>query len=1164
MAAEDPTQTKTQIIDPEIAKLLGLEDDFDLDYDDYFSLLREKIAKAAFEKDSKLSEEDLAKLANERKRIRDLKDYTFTTPPKKTVNVDSFFGRKKEEENKPITDTSKLLAGSPGATKASQAEPKIDDVEEQKDNKVDKLYKFVNGDLLSIVKEIRSLTEDIVNIFKKQSQANKKSQERNRIQQNKEKKAGRESKLESKKQDSKGSKLLNKVTKPFTNIFDTIKNFIVMVLLGSAVQWLMAVIENPKILLQPIQDLLDGIVGVFNGILQFIDNKLIQPVRGFIDSINSAISGFIDMINGALRFIPGSPQLPNDPDKGVVPNIPAMPELQAPDIVGNREPEPQQSQAQPQTSPGPGVNVKFSGGSIKPIIAKNAGGSITRPSPVLIKNMGGSTTPLPRKTPTIGNDTVSNKGGVVNNDTVNTKISGLGPDQYLTALSLGEYVLKPGAVDWLGGEDYLDKVNYMFGGRSERRTANVGDISIEAMNTGGSVGGEGGQGNRGIKRRDDAHKHNESTSSSSNVETTETTKNTETQIGPEKSTVEQNLKINDPPSNSPNAQTQEGRKLIPNEYIRNTKNTTHVKIGDKDKKNYVIRYERIGNSNSKEATYTVKQINKLVQSSFLGLNDKFTGVNPQSPEGKAVINSMELKKWFSWDDTAGQVDVKNIKVETHKDADLWYWYTRSYKANYDYWKKLNVTESEARNNAAKAAAEFSMPGKDEEGEGTSFLPGADNPSAAPESLKNVAVDSDVSSSPPGESGYGVSWDVAVEGSGVQQRYLDALESGRYINGPNNSSSSSSSSPSSSSSSPMGGGSAINARNYSSSAVSVVKNNNSYAMGMGGGSPVTGGNNSSSVSNFVTGGNNSSSVSNSFTGGNSSSSSVSNFMNGGNKSSSVSNSVSNSFTGGNNSSSVSNFMNGGNKSSSVSNSVSNSFTGGNNSSSVSNSFTGGNNSSSVSNSFTGGNNSSSVSNFMTGGNKSSSVSNSFTGGNKSSSVSNFISNKSNQIGGGSSTLDPTKTAASMPHVFKAAQEARAKARAEGLSPEEVERRVIIASENAKKNGPSAASISPSFQSSQPKQTLLQSTFQNRRENRGSSYTPPSQPKITPTKTPTIPSAPQSKSSMTMMPVPGGGNQSKTLSSGMTKTGTTPLPNISSFDGNQQTIVTVAAIYNIWGM
>ena len=945
MAAEDPTQTKTQIIDPEIAKLLGLEDDFDLDYDDYFSLLREKIAKAAFEKDSKLSEEDLAKLANERKRIRDLKDYTFTTPPKKTVNVDSFFGRKKEtnqEQNKPITDSSKLLASSPRATKASQAEPKIDDVEEQKDNKVDKLYKFVNGDLLSIVKEIRSLTEDIVSIFKKQSQANKKAQERNRIQQNKQKKAGRESKLESKKQDSKGSKLLDKVTKPFTNIFDTIKNFIMMVLLGSAVQWLMAVIENTKILLQPIQDLLDCIVGVFNSILQFIDNKLIQPVRGFIDSINSAISGFIDMVNGALKFIPGSPQLPNDPDKGVVPNIPEMPELQAPDIVGNREPEPQQKgESQPQSSPG--VNVKFSGGSI------------TKPKPVLIKSMGGSTTPPPRKTPTIGNDTVSNEGGIVNNSTVNTKISGLGPDQYLTALSLGEYVLKPGAVDWLGGEEYLDKVNYMFGGRSEKRTASIGDINIEAMNTGGSVGGG---------KRNDGHKDDHKGGN------TPTTNNAETKQSESNGSIEQKLKQNDPPDNAPKVETKEGRQLIPNEYTKNTKHTTHVKIGgDKNKKNYVIRYEKTGDS------YTVKQITKLVQGSFLGMNDKFTGVNPQSPEGQAVVNSIELKKWFNDYDKRlsvgilGSLDPKNIKVETHKDADLWYWYTRSYKANYDHWRKIGKNHDESRFLAARAATEFSMPGKNKEGEGVDLLPGADNPAAAPESLKTVAVDSSSPSSSSSSSKEAVyDPNFKIEGGKVKQFYLDALADGSY----------------------------------------------------------------------------------------------------------------------------------------------------------------------------------------TGGSK---------GG--SSSTTNFISGSK----GGSSILDPTKTAASMPHVFKAAQEARAKARAEGLSPKEVERRVIIASKNAKKNGPSATSLLSSPQPSQPNQlkpTLLQSTFQKRRENRGSSYTPPTQPQITPTKTPTIPSTPSSKSSTTVMPMPGGGNQSKTMTNGTTKTGTTPVPNIRSFDDNQQTMVTVAAIYNIWGM
>ena len=67
------------------------------------------------------------------------------------------------------------------------------------------------------------------------------------------------------------------------------------------------------------------------------------------------------------------------------------------------------------------------------------------------------------------------------------------------------------------------------------------------------------------------------------------------------------------------------------------------------------------------------------------------------------------------------------------------------------------------------------------------------------------------------------------------------------------------------------------------------------------------------------------------------------------------------------------------------------------------------------------------------------------------------------GGGmiGSTLDPTKTAASMPHVFAAAKAARAQARAQGLPPEEVERRVIQASERAKAAGPSDLPKSPGY-------------------------------------------------------------------------------------------------------
>ena len=56
------------------------------------------------------------------------------------------------------------------------------------------------------------------------------------------------------------------------------------------------------------------------------------------------------------------------------------------------------------------------------------------------------------------------------------------------------------------------------------------------------------------------------------------------------------------------------------------------------------------------------------------------------------------------------------------------------------------------------------------------------------------------------------------------------------------------------------------------------------------------------------------------------------------------------------------------------------------------------------------------------------------------------------------LDPTKTGASNPAVFKAAQQARAQARAEGLPPEEVEKRVIEASIAAKNNSQNIQQIS----------------------------------------------------------------------------------------------------------
>ena len=72
----------------------------------------------------------------------------------------------------------------------------------------------------------------------------------------------KESALEEK--ESKTPKLIEKITKPFTSLFDTIKNFLLNVLLGTAAVWLISIFQDPQKILKPIQGVLNGIFGFFN------------------------------------------------------------------------------------------------------------------------------------------------------------------------------------------------------------------------------------------------------------------------------------------------------------------------------------------------------------------------------------------------------------------------------------------------------------------------------------------------------------------------------------------------------------------------------------------------------------------------------------------------------------------------------------------------------------------------------------------------------------------------------------------------------------------------------------------------------------------------------------------------------------------------------------
>jgi uncharacterized membrane protein YgcG len=697
MAVEDPTKKQIEEVDPEVAKILGLEDNFDLEYDEYMQLLRETIVKSSFDEKSKLSEDDLAKLANERKRIRDLKGSKFTAA-KKGINVDSFFNKKPQGQGtnqKPVTDPAKLLSGSGGALANYQPPEPEQEQEKQVDNnskKIGEIEKFLNGSLLDIVKEIRGLTESILSILQKQSSADKKGSELSRREREKTGKEGKEKDLEGKKEEKKGLGLINKILKPFTSIFDTIKNFIMMVLLGSLVNWLFTVLQNPMTLLKPIQGLIDGITGFFNTVIQFIDKMVVQPVRNFIDAINSALNGFIGLLNGALKMLPGSPQI----GSANIPNIPQAPELQAPNITGEpKNPE-------PKPTAGPPINLKFTGGEVRPpkVVKKETGGSIPGNA-------------ADRKKLSF-NDTVSREGGNVSSKTTSFNVSGLGPDKHLTALSTGEYVLKKGAADWLGGPVYLDNINKMFGGTTERKVANLGDIKIEAKSTGGQIGGSSGSnGARGSSGSSGSNGARGSSGASSSGGSSN------------------GFKIGD-------------RIFSPTEYSKNVISTRYITVGKNPPKSYVLGYVRDSASSGK---YTIKMVNKLVSSAGLGKlvgkSDELTGVLPSSPEGQSILKSANVADYFRT--VVGTAKMFKLELKYDKDADIQYWYNQAYQTHYNDWKdKLGVSDEKAKQMASVAAAEFAI--SKSKGSKGSWLPGSPQ-SKAPESLRYQGVETDNLSGP---------------------------------------------------------------------------------------------------------------------------------------------------------------------------------------------------------------------------------------------------------------------------------------------------------------------------------------------------------------------------------------------------------------------------------
>ena len=218
-----------QVIDKNIVDLLGLKDDFELSWEDYFRELREA-AVAARMSNSKYSSEDAETITEELKRVKGVdKTTVFVTGERKkevkknksrvnkdkVTNITKFVQR--QNKNSGFTRPKNNLLGRTVQKKPENEDPEVVKEKKQPDS------------LLSILINIDKTVGSILKTLEKQFKFDKKSAEDERKIVDSEKMSSRERKMEE-KPDSKGVttiiKSAKKTLSPLQELFSRIKNFL--------------------------------------------------------------------------------------------------------------------------------------------------------------------------------------------------------------------------------------------------------------------------------------------------------------------------------------------------------------------------------------------------------------------------------------------------------------------------------------------------------------------------------------------------------------------------------------------------------------------------------------------------------------------------------------------------------------------------------------------------------------------------------------------------------------------------------------------------------------------------------------------------------------------------------------------------------------------------
>ena len=388
-------------IDPEILRALGLGDVVDLDYDEYKTLLKERLAANRFNTDQK-SREDSAELDE-----KILKEF-------KRVRAETGRFRVKNDR----VSYQKMLPGNQGNGRGGAIVPKIsymgkppgeageDSVKQDMD-----LNTFLQDVVAPSLSRIEASLLTILENLSGQQKAEEKTADKARVAGEKAKKREKETKFEGLGLDKIGG-VAKKVLSPVTDTFDMIFNFLKNILVGFLALKLFDIFKDPG---KFFRDIGNDFIGFLNKMIEGVGNILFLPFNAMIDGINSGLNQFEEAINSTIAKIPGIdeidlPEIPNltPPQIPLIPEPPPEPES-VPTFAGGG----QVSDTTGQRVSGAGRDTQLV--ALQPgefVMSKSAVDSIGLDTMMAMNAMGGGTnSPKTAKVQSSGGEVFAMQGG---------------------------------------------------------------------------------------------------------------------------------------------------------------------------------------------------------------------------------------------------------------------------------------------------------------------------------------------------------------------------------------------------------------------------------------------------------------------------------------------------------------------------------------------------------------------------------------------------------------------------------------------------------------------------------------------------------------------------------------------------------------------------------